>query len=88
VRELIDRRVPRGEMMSTLGLPPFVVEKLEAQARRLSGEALRAMHHAVYRADRTLKSSRVEDERVMERLILELSRETTRGGARRAGGRS
>jgi len=78
VRELLDKRASRAELASTLGLPPFVVEKLEAQARRASGEALRAMHEAVYRADRTLKSSPIDDERVMERLIFELSRELRR----------
>jgi DNA polymerase-3 subunit delta len=82
LRELIERRAARGEYAAALGLPPFVVDKLEAQARRASGEALRAMHAAVYRADRALKSTGVADERVMERLMFELAREMRRGQQR------
>jgi len=80
VRDLGERRVGRGVMMERLGLPPFVLDKLEAQARRVDGAQLRAMHRAIYRADRTLKSSKLDDERVMEQLVLSLSRR--RGAAR------
>ncbi|MSP62419.1 MAG: DNA polymerase III subunit delta [Myxococcales bacterium] len=83
VRDLLDRRAGRQEMMEQLGLPPFVVEKIEAQARRLDAATLRGMHAAVYRADRTLKSSKLDDDRVMELLVLSLARrKPQRAGAR------
>lgn len=74
LRELLDRRAPRMEQAEKMGVPPFVLDKLEPQARRLDGAALRSMHAAVYRADRTLKSSKLDDDRVMELLVLELTR--------------
>lgn len=74
VRDLLDRRVGKGELAQALGLPPFLVSKLETQAKRYSATTLRAMHAAVYDADRALKSSRVDGDRLMERLVLELVR--------------
>jgi DNA polymerase-3 subunit delta len=81
-RELLDRRAGRGEIMERLGVPPFVVDKLEAQAKRFDPAGLRRMHAAIYRADRTLKSSKLQDDRVMELLVLELARKRPAARAR------
>ncbi len=74
LRALLDRRAGRSEQLEALKIPPFALDKLDAAARRLEAGPLRAMHAAVYRADRTLKSSRLPPERVMELLVLELTR--------------
>ncbi len=79
VREALDRRQPRAALFEKLGVPPFVVDKLEAQARKVDAPSLRAMHRAIYRADRTLKSSKLDDERVMEQLVLSLASRRSAG---------
>jgi DNA polymerase III subunit delta len=71
-RNLLDQRASRSAMMEALGLPPFIVEKIEAQARRFNIATLVAMHRAVHETDLRIKSSRVDDDRWMERLVLEL----------------
>ena len=82
VRDLGDRRAGRGEIMERLGVPPFVADKLLEQARRLDASALRAMHGAIFRTDLELKSSKLDDERVMELLVLELARKRSATGSR------
>ncbi len=86
VRELTEQRVGRAALAERLALPPFVVEKLEAQARRFDRERLRVMHGAIYQADRTLKSSRLEGQRVMELLVLGLVQATTERSRRASAG--
>jgi DNA polymerase III subunit delta len=76
-RELLARRAGREEIAQTLGINPFFVEGLSAQARRFAPRALRRAFDALYAADRALKSSRLGDEMVLERVVLELCR----GGA-------
>lgn len=71
-RGLLDEGTPKRALAEALALPPFVADKLEAQARRLDASSLVAMHRAVYRTDQLLKSSRLDDERWLELLVLEL----------------
>ena len=61
-----------GDVASLLGIPPFVAGKLMDQARRLSVRRVGRMHELIFQADRTLKLSKVEDERLMEQLVLRL----------------
>jgi DNA polymerase-3 subunit delta len=61
-----------GEVASALGVPPFVASRLLEQARRLDSRRVNRMHEAIYQTDRTLKLSKLEDERIMEQLILHL----------------
>lgn len=74
---LIQKRLSKFELAQALGIPPFFAEGIEAQARRFDRAAFERMHAAIYHADKALKSSRLDDERILEGLILEL----TRGGA-------
>jgi DNA polymerase-3 subunit delta len=78
---LLARRMSKFELASALGVPPFFVDDIAAQAQSLNPEALRAMHRALFQADLLLKSSRLPDERILESLVLTLTR---RGGERRA----
>ena len=70
---LAARGAPR-ELASVLGMPPFLADKLARQARSFEKAQLVAGHAQIKHADRLLKSSRLPDLRVMERLALELMR--------------
>ena len=73
---LVRRKTPRSEFAPALGVPPFFVDGIVDQARRIGagGEgAFRALHDALYRADRALKSSRLEEPRLLEGLVLEMT---------------
>jgi DNA polymerase-3 subunit delta len=58
-----DRGVPRGEWASRIGVPPFVVDKLVAQARSYSPGALAAATQRLALADRALKGDLTLDSR-------------------------
>ncbi|MFI5289829.1 MAG: DNA polymerase III subunit delta [Polyangia bacterium] len=72
-QELIAKRLNKFDLAQALGIPPFFVDDIERQARRLDRATLEPMHEALYQADRALKSSRLDDERILERLILRLT---------------
>lgn len=61
-----------GELAAALGVPPFLVGKLQDQARQLSPPRLRDMHEQIFQADRALKSSKIDEQRLMEGLVLRL----------------
>ena len=61
-----------GDVASALGVLPFIATKLMDQARRLSPGRVAAMHEAIYQVDRALKISKLDDERLMEQLVLQL----------------
>ena len=71
-RELAARGTQKGEIASALGIHPFFVGDILEQARRFSVLALERTHRALFEADRTLKSSRLAEEIVLERLVLSL----------------
>jgi DNA polymerase III delta subunit len=72
-QNLLAQRMNKFELAGALGIPPFFVDSIAAQARRLNPAALERMHDALYRADKTLKSSRLQDDRILESLVLELT---------------
>jgi DNA polymerase-3 subunit delta len=72
VRDLDRRGAGREEVAQALGIPPFFVEGLVKQSRRLKAGTLARTFEALYQADRALKGSRLGDELVLERLVLEL----------------
>lgn len=61
-----------AEVAQAAGVPPFVAGKLMDQARRLSPGRLAGMHELVFKADRTLKTSKIDEARHMEALVLRL----------------
>jgi DNA polymerase-3 subunit delta len=73
-KELLGRTGDKFEIAGALGIPPFFVDDIIKQARRLDGTRLGRMHAALYLADKNLKSSRLDDERILEALVLELTR--------------
>jgi DNA polymerase III subunit delta len=72
--ELLQRTRDKFEIAQALGIPPFFVEDMMRQARTLDAARARRMHAALFAADKNLKSSRLEDARILEALILELTR--------------
>ena len=72
-KELLAARFD-GDLAQRLGVPPFAVNDLRQQARRLDADALRRMHTALYDADRALKSSRLDEARILEGMVLEMTR--------------
>jgi DNA polymerase III subunit delta len=78
---LLKRKLDKFELAQALGVPPFFVDGIAAQARKRDAAGFARMHDAVFRADKTLKSSRLDDDRIMEQLILELTDRGSGGSA-------
>jgi DNA polymerase III subunit delta len=66
-------RPNKFDLAQALGIPPFFVEGIMNQARRLDPPRLSRMHDALFRADKMLKSSRLEDARLLEKLVLDMT---------------
>jgi DNA polymerase-3 subunit delta len=78
--QLLEQRADSATIASELGIPPFFVEGIVNQARRTKSTAFPRMHRALFEADQSLKSSRLKDDRLLERLILRLTQtENTKG---------
>ncbi|MCC6749411.1 MAG: DNA polymerase III subunit delta [Deltaproteobacteria bacterium] len=71
-RELARARSTPQEIASRVGMHPFFVADLLAQAERFDGATLERTHRALYEADRTLKSSPLADALVLDQLVLAL----------------
>jgi DNA polymerase-3 subunit delta len=71
-RDLDGRGAGRDELAQALGIPPFFVEGLVKQARKLKPGRFQRSFEVLYQADRALKGSKLGDELVLERVILEL----------------
>ena len=71
--ELLQRTRDKFEIASALGIPPFFADDIIRQARTLDAAKAKRMHAALFTADKNLKSSRLDDARLLETLILELT---------------
>jgi DNA polymerase-3 subunit delta len=61
------------ELAQQIGVPPFHLDGILEQAARLRPGRVELLHEVLFRADRDIKSSRLDDERLLERVILELT---------------
>ncbi|MEK6608561.1 MAG: DNA polymerase III subunit delta [Myxococcota bacterium] len=86
VRELAAARASEGAIAERLGIRPFFVRPLVEQARRFTAKSLRRAHETLVATDRALKSSKLDEERIMELCVLKLvaCAATPRGDSRRA----
>ena len=82
-KELAAANLSRAEMAAAVGLPPFFLDDVLIPARRMSVAALRRSFERLYQADRAFKSSRVDPEVQLTRLVRQLAEEAS---PRRAGG--
>ena len=72
VRSLLEDGCPRGELPARVGLPPFLLADLTRQAGLFSRADLLQAVDSLFAADRALKTSQGQPERVMEALVLGL----------------
>ena len=74
-KELVAASVPRAEIAAAIGIAPFFLDDLLIPAGRMSTAALRRSFLHLYEADRSLKSSRIDPELQMTRLVRRLTEE-------------
>jgi DNA polymerase III delta subunit len=72
--------MPRDQIAGAVGVPPFFVDDVLVPARRMSNGALARGFERLYKADRALKSSRIDGELLLSRLVEGLA-DDARGGA-------
>jgi DNA polymerase-3 subunit delta len=77
-KELSAASVPRAEIASAVGIAPFFLDDILIPASRMSNVALKRSFMHLYRADRSLKSSRVDPDVQMLRLVRQLAEEVAR----------
>ena len=76
-KELAAAGVSRPEIASAVGLPPFFLDDVLLPARRMTVAALRRNFERLYQADRAFKSSRVDPEVQLTRLVRLLTEEAS-----------
>lgn len=74
-KELVAAAVGRMEIAQAVGVAPFFVDDILIPAGRMSTAALARSFMHLYRADRSLKSSRIDPEIQMLRLVRQLAEE-------------
>ena len=74
-KELSLASVPRAEIAAKVGIAPFFLDDILVPAGRMTAVALKRSFTLLYRADRSLKSSRVDPDVQMLRLVRQLSEE-------------
>jgi DNA polymerase-3 subunit delta len=76
-KELSAASVPRGEIAAKVGIAPFFLDDILIPAGRMSAVALKRSFMHLYQADRSLKSSRVDPDVQMLRLVRQLAEESS-----------
>ena len=77
-KELVALGTPHNELPAAIGVPPFALDEILGPARRVAVAALKRGFDHLYRADRLLKSSRIEPELIVTRLVRTLADELAR----------
>jgi len=72
-KELAATGAGRDEIAQAVGVPPFFLDDVLTPARRMSNRTLARGFERLYQADRALKSSRVDGELLLSRLVEQLS---------------
>lgn len=72
MRCLMDERVPQSAQASLLGIPPFAVQRTQAQARLYEKQLLRQAYDALIRFEYELKTGRLPQEKCAENALLML----------------
>jgi len=71
-KEISGRITNRGEVAKYLGVHPFYAQNYMQQARNFSNKELRDGFHVLHKCDRSLKSSRIPKERILEKALFQL----------------
>ncbi len=72
-KELAAAGVPRPEIASRVGIAPFFLDDVLVPARRMSHATLERSFGRLYRADRVLKSSRIDPDLILSKLVQQLA---------------
>ena len=83
-KELAAAGASRPEIAAGVGMSPYFLDDVLVPARRMSRAALAAAFERLYQADRALKSSRVDAELVVSRLVEALADDAAGGRRSRA----
>jgi DNA polymerase-3 subunit delta len=79
-KDLAAAGVPRNEIAGQVGIAPFFLDDVLAPARRMSHATLERSFGRLYRADRVLKSSRIDPDLVMSKLVQQLAEDASHRG--------
>lgn len=74
-KELLAAKVPRADIATAVGIAPFFLDDVLVPAGRMSTTALTRSFTYLYQADRSLKSSRIDPEVQVMRLVRRLAEE-------------
>jgi DNA polymerase-3 subunit delta len=83
-KELTAAGAARGEIAAAVGMSPYFLDDVLLPARRMTHGALARAFDRLYEADRALKSSRVDGDLIVSRLVQSLAEDA---GARAPGAR-
>lgn len=72
-KELAAAGAPRNDIAGAVGIAPFFLDDVLVPARRMSEGALRRSFDRLYAADKALKSSKVDGEILIARLVRDLA---------------
>jgi DNA polymerase-3 subunit delta len=76
-KELAAAGVPRPEIASKVGIAPFFLDDVLIPARRMSHATLERSFGRLYRADRVLKSSRIDPDLILSKLVQQLAEDAS-----------
>ncbi len=76
-KELAAAGVPRPEIASRVGIAPFFLDDVLVPARRMSHATLERSFGRLYRADRVLKSSRIDPDLILSKLVQQLAEDAS-----------
>ena len=71
-QEMSSQRIGKDAIAKHVGVHPYFVQDMISQGNRIGAKTLRRMHRALFEADRAIKSSRLSDAVILERLVLSL----------------
>jgi DNA polymerase III subunit delta len=76
-KELEAEGAPRQEIAAAVGIAPFFLDDVLVPARRMSETALERSFRRLYQSDRALKSSRMDPDLAITRLVRRLAEDAT-----------
>ena len=76
-KELAAAGLPRPEIASRVGIAPFFLDDVLVPARRMSHATLERSFGRLYRADRVLKSSRIDPDLILSKLVQQLAEDAS-----------
>ncbi|SRR5258708_7215499 len=76
-KELAAAGAPRAEIAGAVGIAPFFLDDVLNPARRMSTAALARSYERLYQADKTLKSSRIDPDLILSKLVQQLAEDAS-----------